>query len=293
MIMMWAGSDAARFWKYSWSCSVRGMPSDDGEMPDSNIRARSKGSRVSTPPGPTPSTPPYKQNCVLESSLSSSQSTVTALSFKGEDRSWADSSPASSYTGRMTTQRHLVHRRRRTGYLLGGVATVIAAGVAATSLLSAEESAGSGEVEPAADTHIVEAKEELPAAVVEPEPAPEPPFDFGECPPTAHACVDLEGERAWLQRDGEVTYDPVPIGQGGPGYETPKGTFHVSRKVEYDVSYVFDMAPMPFSVYFTNVGHAFHEGDPEGDSHGCVRLGPGHAEHYFGQLQIGDAIHIY
>lgn len=60
MIMMWAGSDAARFWKYSWSCSVRGMPSDDGEMPDSNIRARSKGSRVSTPPGPTPSTPPLQ-----------------------------------------------------------------------------------------------------------------------------------------------------------------------------------------------------------------------------------------
>jgi hypothetical protein len=194
----------------------------------------------------------------------------------------------------MTARRRSVHRRRRTTYAFGGVAAVVAGAVAATSLLSAEESAAPGDpVDPAEDTHIVAAKGEVPAGVVEPEPEPEPPFDFGECPPTARACVDLDGERAWLQQDGEVTYDAVPIGQGGPGYETPQGTFHVTRKVEYDVSYAFDMAPMPFSVYFTNVGHAFHEGDPEGESHGCVRLGPGHAEHYFGELQIGDAVHIY
>lgn len=124
--------------------------------------------------------------------------------------------------------------------------------------------------------------------IVEPEP-----FDYGDCPPIARACVDLDGERAWLQQDGEVTYGAVPIGQGGPGFETPRASFHVSRKVIDDVSYVFNMAPMPYAVYFTNVGHAFHEGDPEGDSHGCIRLAPGDAEVYFNNLNVGDLIHIY
>lgn len=123
---------------------------------------------------------------------------------------------------------------------------------------------------------------------------PEPePFDHGDCPPDARACVDLDGERAWLQEKGEVTYDAVPIGQGGPGYETPRDTFHVSRKVEFDVSLAFDNAPMPFSVYFTNQGHAFHEGDPEGDSHGCVRLPEGVAEHFYNELEVYDKIVIY
>lgn len=129
--------------------------------------------------------------------------------------------------------------------------------------------------------------------IVEPEVVEPEPFDYGDCPPVARACVDLDGERAWLQRHGEVTYGAVPIGQGGQGYETPRSSFHVSRKVIDDVSYAFDMAPMPYAVYFTNVGHAFHEGDPEGDSHGCVRLAPGDAEVYFNALEVGDLIHIY
>ena len=124
--------------------------------------------------------------------------------------------------------------------------------------------------------------------IIEPEP-----FDYGECPPQARACVDLDGGRSWLQDNGQVTYGAVPIGQGGPGYETPRAGFHVSRKVIDDVSYIFDLAPMPFAVYFTSVGHAFHEGDPAGDSHGCVRLAPGDAEVYFHTLQVGDLIHIY
>ena len=134
-----------------------------------------------------------------------------------------------------------------------------------------------------------------------PEPSPEPvpeiiepePFDYGECPPAARACVDLDGERAWLQENGEVTYGAVPIGQGGPGYETPRSEFHVTRKVKDEVSYIYDMEPMPYAVYFTNSGHAFHEGDPNGDSHGCVRLPPGDAEVFFDSLDVYDLVHIY
>ena len=46
-------------------------------------------------------------------------------------------------------------------------------------------------------------------------------------------------------------------------------------------------------MYFTNQGHAFHEGDPEGDSHGCVRLPEGVAEHFYNELEVYDTIVIF
>lgn len=157
------------------------------------------------------------------------------------------------------------------------------------------DSAGATKASPATTPTPISTTVPVPVVeqIVEPEIVEPVPFDYGDCPPIARACVDLDGERAWLQVDGEVTYGAVPIGQGGPGYETPRASFHVSHKVIDDVSYVFNMAPMPYAVYFTNVGHAFHEGDPEGDSHGCIRLAPGDAEVYFNNLNVGDLIHIY
>lgn len=130
---------------------------------------------------------------------------------------------------------------------------------------SGESGAPTESAEPSSDV----AQETMPEPVPEPTPEPVPeviepaPFDYGECPPAARACVDLDGERAWLQENGEVTYGAVPIGQGGPGYETPQSEFHVTRKVKDEVSYIYDMEPMPYAVYFTNSGHAFHEGGPE------------------------------
>lgn len=181
--------------------------------------------------------------------------------------------------------------RRRAPFIAGGAFLAALGVAAAVTLMPAEDSAAPAEPPvsppPSAQLEPARLQEENPAPII-----PEP-FDYGECPPVARACVDLAGERAWLQENGEVTYGAVPIGQGGPGYETPRASFHVSRKVIDDVSYVFDMAPMPYAVYFTDVGHAFHEGDPEGDSHGCVRLAPGDAEVYFNTLQVGDLIHIY
>ncbi len=101
------------------------------------------------------------------------------------------------------------------------------------------------------------------------------PFDYGDCLPVARACVDLDVdldvERACLQENGELTY--------GPGDETPRSSFQVSRKVADDVSYVFDTVPMPHAVYFTSMGaYAWH---------------PGEAEIFFTELQVGDKINIY
>ena len=188
------------------------------------------------------------------------------------------------------------HREKPGLVSLGAVLGLSSCTVAGSG--AEEEASAPSTASALAEQSVVEAAEAAETTeVVEVTAAPEivepEPFDYGTCPPTARACVDLDGQRAWLQENGEVTYEAGSIGHGGPGYETPRAEFQVSRKVEYDYSYIFDMAPMPFSVYFTDVGHAFHEGDPNGESHGCVRLAPGDAEVFYNALQVSDLIHIY
>lgn len=113
------------------------------------------------------------------------------------------------------------------------------------------------------------------------------------CPPQADVCVDVDGRRSWLQDNGQVTYGPVQVGPGMPGHETPRGTFYVNRKVKDEVSYEFNMAPMPYAVYFTYNGIAFHQGDPNVLSHGCVRMWRADAQAYFADLQVGDMVYVY
>lgn len=133
-----------------------------------------------------------------------------------------------------------------------------------------------------------------PAPAAAPAPAPaKPAFDYGPCPKDAKACIDISGRRSWLQNNGEVYYGSVFIGPGRAGHETPKGTFYVNRKVKDEVSYLFNNAPMPYAVYFTNRGHAFHQGDPNILSHGCIRMNQADAQKYFNDLQIGDKVFIY
>lgn len=115
--------------------------------------------------------------------------------------------------------------------------------------------------------------------------APAPP----QCPPTARACIDVDGKRAWMLDAGRVTYGPVPITTGKPGYETARGSHRVLRHVRHDHSIPFD-SPMPFSTYFTVSGMAFHEGRLDEPSHGCVHLGHHAAAHFFEQLRVGDEI---
>ncbi|MGD7002700.1 L,D-transpeptidase [Corynebacterium halotolerans] len=132
-----------------------------------------------------------------------------------------------------------------------------------------------------------------PAPAPAPGPAPAPEFDTGTCPAEADVCVDLDGGRSWLQENGEVSYGAVPVSAGGIGQETPRGTFHVNRKVKDEVSHEFNNAPMPYAIYFTYNGHAFHQGNVATTSAGCVRLNQADAVHYFNTLQVGDMVHIY
>ena len=107
------------------------------------------------------------------------------------------------------------------------------------------------------------------------------------------ACVDLAGNRTWLQQDGKLLYGPTVMSHGKPGQETPKGTFTVTRKVKDEISHEFNNAPMPYAVYFTNNGHAFHEGSTDVQSAGCVRLPHDAAKFFFENLQVGDVVYIY
>ena len=132
-----------------------------------------------------------------------------------------------------------------------------------------------------------------PAPGPAPKPQPKPrPTPNSPCPPSARACVDLAGQKTWLQENGRITYGPVPMSSGMPGYETTRGHLHVTRKVKDDWSVPYN-GPMPYSVYFTNDGEAFHEGSVKQMSHGCIHLEHHDAVKYFNTLQVGDSVYIW
>jgi lipoprotein-anchoring transpeptidase ErfK/SrfK len=125
----------------------------------------------------------------------------------------------------------------------------------------------------------------LPRATATPSPESAPP-----CAPTVRACVDQSANRSWLLQNGRVTYGPVPITSGRPGFRTPPGTFTVASKRRDHVSSIYD-AEMPWSVFF-NGGVAFHEGSLTVTSHGCIHLSPEAAETYFSELSVGDVVQV-
>ncbi len=110
------------------------------------------------------------------------------------------------------------------------------------------------------------------------------------CGSSADACIDLSENRSWLMDDGDVTYGPVPITHGRPGYETPPGVFTVSFKNKDHVSSIYD-TPMPYSVFF-NGGIAFHEGSLQQQSHGCIHLSHDAARTYFYDLEPSDVVEV-
>lgn len=128
-------------------------------------------------------------------------------------------------------------------------------------------------------------------------PAPEQELVPGTpCTKTARACVDLSEQRAWIIENGKVRYGldgGVSISHGKPETPTPIGTFHVNRKNKDEVSEEFNNAPMPNAVFFTDKGHAFHQGDVSKGSAGCVRLSKKSSEVFFNLLNPGDEVQIH
>ena len=130
--------------------------------------------------------------------------------------------------------------------------------------------------------------------------APEPAtYGSTPCTESARACVDLPKQQAWLiDKDGNVTVGPVPISSGGPGQETPTGTFHVQWKDKNHKSTEFKLpngqgAPMDFSVFWADGGVAFHGGSVQRASAGCVHLAETTAEAFYNTLQLGDEVQVH
>ena len=110
------------------------------------------------------------------------------------------------------------------------------------------------------------------------------------CTSTARACVELSTNRAWLIRNGVVSYGPVPISHGRKGHRTPPGTFRVTFRNIDHVSSIYG-TPMPYSVFF-NGGIAFHQGDIRSGSAGCVRMQRAAAREFYSSLRRGDVVQV-
>jgi lipoprotein-anchoring transpeptidase ErfK/SrfK len=111
------------------------------------------------------------------------------------------------------------------------------------------------------------------------------------CSARADACIDLSANTTWLTHNGAVTYGGVPITSGRPGYETPPGVFQVTYKDIDHWSQAFN-GPMPYSVFFTTSGIAFHEGSLTQLSHGCIHLSPQAARMFYNTLAPGDVVEV-
>jgi hypothetical protein len=96
--------------------------------------------------------------------------------------------------------------------------------------------------------------------------------------------VDKSTQTMTVTVDGAPTYS-WPVSTGVARYDTPGGEFQPFRMERDHFSREWDDAPMPFSIFFTQQGHAIHGtnhssiGRPA--SHGCVRLSVAHARTLF------------
>lgn len=119
------------------------------------------------------------------------------------------------------------------------------------------------------------------------------------CTKTARACVELKTQRAWLiDSAGSIVLGPVKVSSGGPGEETPVGTFTVEWKdknhksAESKDPKTGQPAPMPWAVFFHTGGVAFHGGSLQRASAGCVHLDDDDAMGFYNTLKLGDQVQV-
>ena len=93
--------------------------------------------------------------------------------------------------------------------------------------------------------------------------------------------IDKTKQQMTVTVDGDARYT-WPVSTGRRSYDTPDGEFQPFRMARHHYSREWDDAPMPYSIFFTQEGHAIHGsyevrrlGTPA--SHGCVRLAPENA----------------
>jgi len=167
---------------------------------------------------------------------------------------------------------------------------------AAGSAAPAEHAAAKPAARPApAPAKEPAAKEPAAKPAAKPAPAGDKPaarVKGTPCTATARACVDLDDEKAWLIDDGKVVRGPVGITTGDDEDPTPVGTFKVQWKAKEYTSREY-LTQMPYSVFFADGGVAFHEGNQETPSAGCVKLTHDDAVAWFNFLEVGDEVQVH
>lgn len=98
------------------------------------------------------------------------------------------------------------------------------------------------------------------------------------------ARVNIAEQKMIVTHLGKVVHE-WPVSTARAGYQTPEGEFRPQRLHEMWHSRSYDMAPMPFAVFYDR-GWAIHGtsavsrlGSPA--SHGCVRLATADAETFY------------
>lgn len=101
---------------------------------------------------------------------------------------------------------------------------------------------------------------------------------------TLHATIDLTQQRMVVKANGRTLHS-WKISSGRSGHETPTGSFRPKWMAKDWYSRTYDMAPMPYAVFF-NGGIATHGTTAVGRlgrpaSHGCIRLQTANARTFY------------
>ena len=102
------------------------------------------------------------------------------------------------------------------------------------------------------------------------------------------AKISLAQQRMEVHIDGKLTHTWA-VSSGAEGYATPAGNYTPYWLDKDHRSQKYDDAPMPYAVFFHG-GYAVHGTNALGRlgrpaSHGCVRLSPSNARHFFELVQ--------
>jgi len=91
---------------------------------------------------------------------------------------------------------------------------------------------------------------------------------------------------------------PGPLSSGGPGKETPVGTFRVQWKDKNHKSQEFKLPNgrarrCSGRCFWADGGIAFHGGSVRRASAGCVHLSDADAQTFYNTLQLGDEVQVH
>jgi lipoprotein-anchoring transpeptidase ErfK/SrfK len=124
--------------------------------------------------------------------------------------------------------------------------------------------------------------------------------------------VNLSQEIA-VAMDGGTAVQLIFVTTGGPGWETPTGTFHILNRVEdetmksdslgipIDSPGGYDLDHVMYTQYFTTEGHALHDNywqphsvfGSKATSHGCVGMELNDAKFLWDFLAYGGRVVIH